>query len=73
MNIEEILNMPQKYWITLREACDLKGLNYKSALNRKELQPNHGEPDGIIGGRKVFKRETIMEWVVKTDDQLKED
>jgi len=62
--------IPHKYWISLREACDLKNLNYKTACNRTYLQPNQGIPDGIIGGRKMFRRETIENWVTLTDADL---
>ncbi len=62
--------IPQKYWINLREACELKNLNYKTACNRTYLQPNQGTPDGIIGGKKMFRRDTIENWVHLTDADL---
>lgn len=64
-------NLPQdKTWFTLKEACALKGLSYNTALNRKELRPNHGIPDGTIGGKKVWHRGTILKWIEKTDLEL---
>lgn len=55
-------------WYTLKEACDLKNLNYKTACNRKSLQPNGGKEDGHIGGKRVFSRGTIMDWICLTDE-----
>jgi hypothetical protein len=72
MDIEQMLDLQVKYWLTLKEACELKGICYKTTLNRPELKPNHGKEDGIIGGRKMYTRQTVMEWVEKTDDQLNE-
>jgi len=65
---EELL--PQKAFFTLKEACNLKGLNYKTACNKKHLQPNGGKEDGHVGGRKVFSRLTIIEWLFKTDEDI---
>ena len=62
--------IPKKAWFTLKEACSLKGLNYKTACNRTILQPNKGVPDGRVGGRKVFKRETILHWINLTDAEI---
>ena len=71
MNSEISKIVPDKYWFTLKEACVLKGLNYKTACNRvTELQPNHGIPDGKVGGRKVFNRETVIAWIALSDEEL---
>jgi hypothetical protein len=59
--------LPQKAWFSLKEACELKGLNYKTALNKKELQP---PMDGHIGGRKLYKRSTIVQWLMLTDEDI---
>jgi len=69
--IEELV--PKKVWFTLTEVCRLKNINYKTACCFKSrLQPNKGTPDAMISGRKMFSRETIMEWIMKSDDELKE-
>ena len=60
--------IPPKAHFTLMEACTLKGLNYKTSCNRTILQPNAGEPDGYIGGRKVFRRDTIIKWLNQYDN-----
>jgi len=67
---EETILLPNKMWFSLKEACDLKGLNYKTSCNRKSLQPNHGQPENIVGGRKVFSRETLIRWMVMSDREL---
>ena len=66
--IEKVV--PNKLWFNLREACELKNLNYKTACNRKYLQPNKGKPDGLIGGKKSFLRETIINWLILTDKEI---
>ena len=60
----------EKFWYTLKEACLLKGINYRTALNRIEIRPNSGVPDGIIAGRKKWRKETIEKWVKLTDEDL---
>jgi hypothetical protein len=60
--------IPNRAWFTLREACELKNLNYKTSCNRTYLQPNRGKPDGHIGGKKVYSRETIAKWLLVTDE-----
>src|SRR5271157_3870012 len=47
--------LPQRAFFTLKEACDYKNLNYKTACNRTGLQPNSGKEDGKVGGRKVWR------------------
>ena len=61
---------PQQAWFTLMEACRLKGVKHNSVKSRPRLQPNHGKEDGIISGRKRWRRETIMNWIPLTDDNL---
>lgn len=60
----------EKIYYTLKEACELKHLNYKTSLNRKELQPNKGKADIIVGGRKLYKRETILAWLNLSDKDI---
>ncbi|MCE5256038.1 MAG: hypothetical protein LLF89_04240 [Spirochaetaceae bacterium] len=44
-SVRDFSFLPPKQWFSLKEACDLKGLNYKTACNRPYLQPNHGEAE----------------------------
>ena len=60
----------EKTWYSLKEACEIKGISYRTALNRKILCPNGNVPDGIVTGRKMFRRETIEKWINKTDEEL---
>ncbi len=62
--------IPNKFWFNLKEACELKGLNYKTAGNKPWLQPNNGTADGKVGGRKAWKISTIVSWLEQTDDDL---
>lgn len=61
---------PNSMWMGLKDACRLKGLNYKTSCNRVELQPNGGKPDGLIGGRKMWRRESVVAWLQKTDKEI---
>ena len=65
--------IPNKFWFNLKEACELKGLNYKTAGNNRRFQPNGGIREGKIGGRNAWKRETIIKWLEQTDDELMSD
>lgn len=65
--------LPKKAWFTLREVCEFKNIGYKHICNKKFLQPNGGIPDGTIGGKKQWVRETVLDWVLKTDKELQID
>lgn len=62
--------LPNKHWFTLQECCELKGLNYKTACNKKWLQPNKGKTYVHIGGRKAWSYETVSDWISVSDEQL---
>ena len=62
------LLIPNKKWFRLKECCELKGINYRTACNKTYLQPNSGKNENILAGNKVFSRETLLEWLEKTDD-----
>ena len=67
IGISSVLDIiPNKLWFSLRESCDLKGLSYFSACNKKQLQPNGGVPDAVISGRNVWRRDTIAKWLYWT-------
>ena len=52
--------LPQKAFFTLKEACSLKNLNYKTACNKKCLQP----PGAVhVGGKRVYSRKDIIQWL----------
>ena len=62
--------LPDKAFFSLKEVCSLKGLNYKSACNKPYLQPNRGKADGRIGGKKSFNRQTVVQWLFMTDEEI---
>ena len=71
-DIFELKGVEIKKWYNLKECCELKGVNYKTACNKAWLRPNCGIEDGIISGRKCWKIETVLEWLVQDDRVLKE-
>jgi hypothetical protein len=68
---EEKSIIPNKEWFTLKEACGLKGINQKTVYNKRELMPNKGKYEGSIGGRYCFTRKTVLEWLTKSDEQIR--
>lgn len=63
--------VPNKIWFSLKEACELKNLNYKTSCNKTYLQPRKGKANGKLGGKKVWSRDAILEWVSLTDEVIK--
>jgi len=71
MDLDFLLGgMPAKAWYNLREATALKGISYKSALNKPWLKPNGGVADAVIGGRNCWSRDTVLKWINLTDKEL---
>jgi len=70
--VTQTIEIPKKQWFNLKEACELKNVNYRSICNKPWLKPNNGTPDGIVNGRKCWLAETIARWLNQTDDELKE-
>ncbi len=66
--LEEIV--PMKTWFTLKEACAIKSLGYKNLCHKKYLRPNGGVPDGIIGGKMMWLRSTVIDWILMTDEEI---
>jgi len=62
--------VPCRTWYSLKDACDLKGISYKTVCNKPYLQPSKGKPDAIITGRRMWKRETIFNWLELTDHEI---
>ena len=60
-------SLSHREWWNLTQICARKGLSYKSACNRKYLQPNRGIPDGYLNGRKVWHWSTVEEWLLELD------
>ena len=68
--MENKVIIPNKRWFTLKECAELKGINYKTLCNRKELQPKKGQEDARLGGRKMFSRDTLISWLDQTDEDI---
>jgi hypothetical protein len=54
-------------WTNLKKACEIKGVAYNSAKSKPALQPNHGDEDAKLNGRKVWRRDTVLSWLEKVD------
>jgi len=70
--MKEVQSVQHQEWWSLQDATKRKGLNYKTACNRRELQPNGGIPEGKIGGRNVWHWRTIEKWLKQTDEMILE-
>jgi hypothetical protein len=58
-------------WVTLQQAAKYKGgAAFDAFKTQYWLQPCCGLNSRKIGGRKVWQREDIIEWLSVTDDQL---
>lgn len=58
-------------WLTLEQAIALKGGGKLATYRTKpKYQPLCGYPEGKVSGRRVWRKETILEWLEVTDDQL---
>ncbi len=58
-------------WLTLEQAIALKGGGKLATYRTKpKYQPLCGYPEGKVSGRRVWRKETILEWLKVTDDQL---
>ena len=67
---KEILSfVPKKVFYTLKECCELKGVNYKTICNKVEYQPNKGRGDKVCG-RKVFRQDVVKKWLLETDNNI---
>lgn len=73
--IENRLKSPveEKQWYTSKECWEIKGgCAFSTFQTKREYQCKGGIPDGYIGGRKVWSRDSVMEWVRLTDKDLPE-
>ena len=61
---------PSQEWYDLKQACQLKGVNYHTVISNHRYQPNSGMEDAIICGRRRWKQETIEQWIQVTDGNL---
>lgn len=50
----------------------MKGVAYNSVKGVYWKKPRGGNPDGILNNRHYWRPETIREWILQTDIQLKQ-
>lgn len=60
-------------WLTLEQAVRLKGgASLNTYKTRSLYQPLCGIRESTVGGRKVWNKDTVIEWLSITDDKLNE-
>jgi hypothetical protein len=58
-------------WVTLQQAAKYKGgAAFDTYKTQYWLQPCCGLKSRKLGGRKVWRRDDVVEWLSVTDDQL---
>ncbi|MCQ2086661.1 MAG: hypothetical protein MJZ37_01095 [Bacilli bacterium] len=63
----------EKSWYTAEECWKLKGGGAWSTFRTNpKYQCKGGIPDGYVGGRKVWSRESVLDWLIVTDEKLPE-
>jgi len=69
---EEIPVRIDQPFFNLRQAWQIKGAccAWNTFEQNYYIQPKGGFPDGYIGGRGVFKKETIDEWLPLLDEDM---
>lgn len=73
--LKEMLQKPTltQEWYNEKEVWQLKGgCSFATFQSRRYYQPKGGIPDGKVGGRKVWHRDTLIEWLPLSDEQLPE-
>jgi hypothetical protein len=72
MNNRDIIDLKMQLY-NLRQAWETKGgCSWNTFRNKRYFQPKGGHYDGYFGGRGVFFRETIHEWLPLVDGDLPE-
>jgi hypothetical protein len=60
-------------WLTFEQSQSLKGAPAVASMRSKPfLQPCCGKKYHLIGGRKCWRKEDVLEWLSITDDELKQ-
>lgn len=60
-----------QYWYDLKTACTLKGVVYDSVKSYWYDQPKGAIPEGYQHSRRVWRRDTIEEWLLIHDGNRK--
>lgn len=60
-------------WLNDEQCWKLKGgCSFSTYRTKRFYQCKGGIPDGKVGGRKVWRRETVLEWLPISDKDLPE-
>jgi len=71
--INVIENKVQQEWFNDKQCWELKGgMALNTYRNNRKYQCKGGIPDAYVGGRKVWSKESVMEWLAITDDKLED-
>lgn len=63
----------KKAWYTAEECWELKGgCALTTFRSKNKYQCKGGIPDAYVGGRKVWSRESVAEWLLITDEKIPE-
>ncbi len=58
-------------WYNDQQCCELKGgMALSTYRSNRYFQCKGGIPDAKVGGRKVWSRESVLEWVKLPDSEL---
>lgn len=76
--LKELINKPissnsdwSQQWFNDKQCWEKKGgMALATYRNERFYQCKGGIPDGYVGGRKVWKKESVLEWVNLTDSEL---
>lgn len=60
-------------WCNSKDCWELKGgCAYNTYITNRFYQIKGGIPDAKVGGRAVWNRQSVLEWLSITDDQLED-
>lgn len=69
--MSEERNQLSSQWYNDEQCWTLKGgMALATYRSNRFYQVKGGIPDGYVGGRKVWSRESVMEWLPLTDSEL---
>ena len=67
------IGLPSQEWFSDEQCWAAKGgMVLSTYRSNRFYQCKGGIPDGYVGGRKVWSRESVSEWILLTDDKLAE-
>ena len=71
--VQEEKNSLNQYWYNDEQCWNLKGgMALSTYRTNRFYQVKGGIPDAYVGGRKVWSRESVQEWLPLSDKELME-